>query len=194
MVTHADRAHVGEAAASVGSTIYEGDRLSTEAGGTLRVTVPAATLRLDAQSALVVGRSAGAGSSVLGELASGTLVFSAGPTANIVIVADDASIRPAGNVSTIAHVRIVNSKELRISTERGAVKFSYHGESKVITEGKAYRVLLDPSEKETAALGSEQDTKPSARHWPTFLFVAIGTAAGIAIPLVIHALESPDRP
>jgi hypothetical protein len=194
MVTHADRAHVGEAAASVGSTIYEGDRLSTEAGGTLRISVPGATLRLDAQSTLVVGRSAGAGSSVLGELASGTLVFSAGLTANIVIVADDASIRPAGNVSTIAHVRIVNSKELRISAERGAVEFSYHGESKVITEGTAYRVLLDPSEEETAALGSEPDTKPSARHRPTFLFVAIGMAAGIAVTMVIHALESPDRP
>ena len=48
MVTHAERAHVGEAAASAGSTIFDGDQLSTEAGGALRITGP--SLRQKRQS------------------------------------------------------------------------------------------------------------------------------------------------
>jgi hypothetical protein len=196
LVTHADRAHVGEAAASVGSTVYDGDRLSTEDGGGLRVTATGVTLQLEARSELVLNRSAGVGGSVIGELASGTLVISSRPTSTVLIVARGASIRPAGNAPTIAHVRVVNSKELRISAQRGAVEFSYYGESVVIPEGKAYRVLLDPSEKETAAaFGAEHDNKaPPRRRRPTFLFVAVGLAVAIAVVVVRHELASPDRP
>jgi hypothetical protein len=74
------------------------------------------------------------------------------------------------------------------------LEFSYNGESEVIAEGAAYRVLLDPSEKEAVALESEPANKrpPMAHH--KFLSVAIGIAAGIAIPVVIHEPESPDKP
>jgi hypothetical protein len=76
MVVHSERAHVGEAAASAGSTIFEGDQLSTEAGGLLRIAIPALTLRLGGQSALVLGHVVDP-EGIVAELASGTLVFSA---------------------------------------------------------------------------------------------------------------------
>jgi hypothetical protein len=152
MVTHAEGAHVGEAAASVGSTIYDGDRLSSEAGGVLRVSALSLTLQLDAQSILVLRHHASTAGSVEAELACGTLVFSAARSDSVSVVAGDALIRPAANTATLAHIRVVNPKELRIYAQRGALEFSYHGESEVIAEGSAYRVLLDPSEKETAAL------------------------------------------
>jgi hypothetical protein len=155
MVTHAERAHLGEAAASVGSTIYDGDRLSTEAGGVLRVSALSLTLRLGAQSILVLRHHASTAGSVQAELACGTLVFSAARSDSVSVVAGDALIRPAANTATLAYIRVVNPKELRIYAQRGALEFSYHGESEVIAEGSAYRVLLDPSEKETAALESE---------------------------------------
>jgi hypothetical protein len=194
-VTHAERAHVGAAAASVGSTIYEGDRLSTEVGGRLRLTGSAVTLQLGAQSSLTVRRSVDPGGNILADLASGTLVFSAAPSAGITVIADGVSVRPVGKASTIAHIGVVSTKELLILARRGSVELSYHGDSQVIPEGKRYRVLLDPSEKEIdAALGSDQDQSPPARPRRTFLLVAIVITAGITIPFVIHALESPDRP
>jgi hypothetical protein len=76
MVVHSERAHVGEAAASAGSTIFEGDQLSTEAGGLLRIAIPALTLQLGGQSALVLGHVVDP-EGIVAELASGTLVFSA---------------------------------------------------------------------------------------------------------------------
>lgn len=197
MTSHAERAHVGEAAASEGSTIYEGDRLSTEPGGVLRINSPALTLQLDGQSTLVLRRPASPEGEITAELASGTLVFFASRAGNIVVVADDAMIRPMQNIPAIAHIRVVNRRELRIYAKRGALEFSYHGQSDTISEGAAYRVLLDPSEAQARVM-SESDPagKKPAKHHPTFvmLSIGIGTAAAVAIPVLMHMFESPDNP
>src|SRR5258708_869964 len=194
MVTHAERAHVGEAAASVGSTIYDGDRLSTEAGGVLRISGPYLTLQLDAQSILTLWRPASKEGSVEADLACGTLVLSAARNGSVSVVADDALIRPAASAATLAHIRVVNPKELRIYAQRGALEFSYHGESKVVAEGAAYRVLLDPSEKEAVALESEPaNQKPPMVHHK-FLLIAIAIPAGTPTSLGVHDMESPDKP
>jgi hypothetical protein len=195
VVTYAERAHVGRAVVSEGSTIYEGDRLSTEAAGNLRIASPALTLQLAAKSTLVVQRPAGPEGGVVAELASGTMIFAAASTGKIVVAANDALIRPAAKAPTIAHIRVVNRKELRVYAQRGALEFSYHGENETIAEGAAYRVLLDPSETEVA-VASESDpgkNKPAIGH-TKFLLLAIGIAAGVAIPLLMHEPESPDRP
>ncbi len=195
MVTHAERAHVGEAAATAGSTIYEGDRLSTDEGGTLRMTIPALTLHLNEQTTLVVRSLASPGGDIEARLASGTLVFSAARTGNVVVAANDALIRRAASVPTTAHIRVVNPQELRIYAQRGALEFSYHGESEVIAEGTAYRVLLDPSEKEVAAVSESEEAKKKRRRRHTkFLLLMIGIAAGVAIPVLMPHYESPDRP
>jgi hypothetical protein len=194
MATHAERARVGEAAVSAGSSIYEGDRLSTEAGGILRISCPALTLQLNEQSMLIVRPPAGPEGGLVAELASGTLIFSAARTRNIVVVADDALIRQSPNAPAIAHIRVVTPKELRIYAQRGALEFSYHGENEVIAEGAAYRVFLDPSEKEAAVWESEQVGKNSINHHHKFLFLTIGVTAGAGIPMLTHELESPDRP
>jgi hypothetical protein len=195
MVTHAERAHVGEAAVSAGSTVFDGDQLSTEAGGALRITGPSLRLQLDAQSILTLRRPAEKEDGVEADLASGTLVFSAARNGSITVVADDALIRPAAAAATLAHIRVVNPKELRIYAQRGALEFSYHGESEVIPEGAAYRVLLDPSEKELAAFSdSEEAREKVGKPHAKFLLLAIAIAAGVAIPVLMPHFESPDSP
>ena len=160
----------------------------------MRISGPYLTLQLDAQSILTLRRPASKEGSVEADLACGTLVLSAARNGSVSVVADDALIRPTANAATLAHIRVVNPKELRIYAQRGALEFSYHGESKVVAEGAAYRVLLDPSEKEAVALESEPaNQKPPMVHHK-FLLIAIGIAAGIAIPVVIHEMESPDKP
>ena len=194
MVTHSEHAHVGAAAATAGSTIYDGDQLSTEAEGALRITSPGLTLHLEALSVLTLRHPDTTEDSVEADLARGTMVFSAARNDNFSIVANDALIRPAANAAAIAHIRVVNLKELRIYAQRGSLEFSYHGESEVIAEGAAYRVLLDPSEKDAMALESEPTNKKAARAHNKFLLIAMGIALGVAIPVVIHDVESPDRP
>ena len=195
MVLHAERAHVGEAEVSAGCTIFAGDRVSTDAGGALRISIPGLTLQLGSQSLVVISDAAGSDEKILAELASGSLVFSAASSGRIAVGAHEAVVQPAANAATVAQVRVVNQKELRIFAQRGALEFSYHGESEAIPEGKSYRVLLDPSEKEiAAAMGTGQANKDPRKHHPRFLFVAIAVAVAIAIPLLVLALESPDSP
>lgn len=196
MVVHAQRSHVGEAEASAGSTVFEGDRLSTDAGGMLRISIRAVTLQLAGQSSMVLGRADGPEANILAELVSGTLVISAAPTSSIVVAANEALLRPAAKAATVANIRVVNRKELRVYALRGALEFSYHGESENIPEGRVYRVLLNPSETEVASLGSDPATKALAKHHTTFILVAIAAAvaAGVAIPMIIQGFESPDRP
>src|SRR5258708_229011 len=148
-VTHADHAYLGLAAASVGSTIYEGDRLSTVDGGAMRISGSGLILQLDTRSSVTLRRTAPAGT-VQAELGLGTLIFSVAQGSVIPVLADEALLRPASVASTMAHIRVVSPKELRIYAQRGALDFSYHGESAVIAQGSAYRVLLDPSEKDSA--------------------------------------------
>jgi hypothetical protein len=195
VVIHAERAHVGEALASEGSTIYEGDRLSTESGGLMRVNGPALRLQLDAQSTVTLRRTATPEAGIMAELASGTLVFSAARDSNVLVVADDATIRPMPNVTAVAHVRVVNLRELRIYARRGALEFSYHGDTETIPEGAAYRVLLDPSETQTSGVSESDPAKQKpVSHHSRFVLLTIGGALGVAIPVLMHAFESPDNP
>jgi hypothetical protein len=55
-------------------------------------------------------------------------------------------------------------------------------------------VLLDPSEKEAAASASVSATRKPVTVHAKFLLIAIGVAAGIAIPAVMQPQESPHKP
>ena len=195
-VVHADRAHVGDAEATVGGTIFEGDRLSTEAGGLLRVTVPSSTLQLSGQSSLVIRRGGDEGNT-FAELASGALVFSVAASGNMAVAADAALMRPAAKVATIARVRVLSGKELLVYAQRGALEFSYRGQRETMAEGQTYRVILDPSEREDAGSGPGANTKPPAKRRRTFILLVITfavAAAAIAIPPIVRHFEGPDRP
>jgi hypothetical protein len=197
MVTHAERAHLGTVEASVGSTIYDGDRLSTDAGGVLRVSAIALTLQLDSNSFVTLRDARAPEGDIQAELGSGTVVFSSGQAGNIAVLADDALIRPAAHAFTVAHIRVAGPRELRIYAQRGALDFSYHGQSAAILEGTAYRVLLDPSEREIdAAADSGRGRNPPAKGHVKFVLLTIAIAAGGTIAMMGHRhhVESPDRP
>lgn len=197
LVTFAERAHVGEAVLSVGSSIFPGDRMSTDVDGILRVHIPALTLQLNEQTVLSV-RPPDKDDDVEADLDAGTLIFSAAQTGRIVIMADRAMIRPAAAVPTIAQIRVVSARELRVYAQRGPVEFFYSGESEVIASGTACRLILDPSAHEVAMAGESTGVRPDRKKpghsRATFLVLAVGVAAGIAIPMAMHDKESPDNP
>jgi hypothetical protein len=109
------------------------------------------------------------------------------------ILANDAFIRPAADVPTVAQVTLIGPKELQISARRGALEFSYHSETESIAEGASYRILLDP--RETASGPSKnQKVQPLGRKPKGFWILIIG-GIGWATEWAVHeALESPDRP
>ena len=189
IVGQAHRAHVNTSAASEGTTVYDGDQFSTEAGGMLRLRGGAAALDLAEKSELLVRSTGNGAQEIAAELIKGTVIFSAEHQA-AQIVAREARIRPAAEARTMAQVSIVGPKELRIYARRGSLKFSYRGESEVVAEGKSYRVILDPAEDDSKTNGAIKPSRPPK----AFLFIIFGGELGVIGFEIWHELQSPDRP
>jgi hypothetical protein len=200
-VVYAERAHIGTAAASVGATIFAGDKLDTEQErGGLQIRAGAARLQLAASSGLVWGTEGGSPSATLTR---GTAAFSTAGAKAFVLHAGTASFRPRGDEPTIANVTLLNPKELVVRCSRGAVLIAVEEDVRVIPEGTAYRVVLDP--EAAGRLGGAPAATPAAqRTWgqgpphpparSNFIWYAIGFTALVTGFAISEALESPDRP
>lgn len=197
-VSHAEGAYIGDAFASVGASIYDGDRLSTEAGGSMRLTIGTAALHLAPQTSLTL-HLADSGHDTDVELAAGILAFAAAKPPSIAVRADSAWIHCGASFPVAAQIRVVNTKELQIRAQRGSLELTYKGESAVIPEGLAYRVLLDPDDEPADKPANAKDAveKPAKPKRP-FLLIAIvaGAAAAAAASIILlnPNYESPDRP
>jgi len=192
-VIAAERAHVGQAIADVGTTVYGGDTLSTEMQGSVQLRAGAARLLLQSSSSAIVNDIDGAASA---KLVSGTATFSTGNAHAFTLFASKAAIRPQTDAPTIGQVTYLSEKELLVTARRGSLAISVNDETQVIAEGNSYRVLLDPD----AAQGPQGTGSGGGGRGPLkagrsqFLIVAVaitGVATGFAI---YKALESPDRP
>lgn len=192
-ILQADRAHLGQAVATPGVAIFDGDTLSTEDQGKLHARTGAAQLYLLANSHVSLNA---AGQGATATLLRGTVIFSASTSQALELRASAARLRANGEVPAIAQVTLLGPKELLVSCRRGALEFAVKDESDVIPEGASYRVLIDPP----PALVNEANgpnPKPPLRAGKrnlTFLFILIGAGAAVTGWVIHEALESPDRP
>jgi|SRR5580704_6469399 hypothetical protein len=200
IVVQADHASLGSEPASEGTTVYDGDRLSTEARGSLRLLIGKAMLYVTEQSSVIVRQDANiAAKEFEAELVSGTAVLSVTAGATGEIVASSARIRPMAETRGVVQVRLVGTHELVVFAQRGPAQISYHGESETLAEGKSYRVLLNSSDD--SASGA-QGAKKSGKHSKALVLIAVGaaTAAGAALLWrsvdggTNRSVESPDHP
>ena len=199
-VVSAERAHVGSAAAAVGSTVFAGDKLDTEAVGSLQIRAGAARLVLTASSRSVWGAEGGSPSATL---LGGTAAFSTAGAKAFVLHAGTAAFRPRGDEPTVANVTLLNPKELVVRCSRGAVLIAVEDDVRVIPEGAAYRVVLDP-EAAGRLGGTPAPATPARGQWgqgpplktgkSNFIWYAIAFTALITGFAIQEALESPDRP
>ena len=89
-VIAAEHAHVGQSVADVGTTVYGGDRLSTEGQGTIQVRAGAARLLLLNSTVAEVNDEEGTPSA---KLLMGTATFSTGNAHAFTLYASKASVR-----------------------------------------------------------------------------------------------------
>jgi hypothetical protein len=197
-VIASERAHVGGAIADVGTTVYGGDRLSTETQGSVQIRAGAARLLLLGSSVAFVDNNAGSPSA---KLILGTATFSTGNAHAFTLFASKAAIRPQSDEPTIGQVTYVSAKELLVTARRGGLTVTVENEVQVIAEGRSYRVLLDP-DPETAQgpegagagrgpLNKNGPLRAGRSHFMILATALIGAATWFAVS---EALESPDRP
>jgi len=197
----ADHAHVGGGIADVGTTLYGGDRISTELQGSVQVRSGQARLLLLSASAAIVNDAAGAPSA---KLLQGTATFSTGNAHAFTLFASKAAIRPQTDAPTVGQVTYLNEKELLVTARRGPLSVTVEDETQVIPEGTSYRVLLDPApdvaQGPEGAGAGQGGINTGQQHGPLkagrsrFLIIAITTVAVATTVVSYIALESGDRP
>ena len=197
-VITADHARVGESSVEVGATIFSGDRLSTEAQGSMQIRAGAGAARLLLQgaSAAIVNETDGAPSA---RLLQGAATFSTGNARAFTLFVSRAIIRSDSDAPTIGQVTYLSERELLVASKRGSLIVTVDAESQVIPEGSSYRVVLDTLAQGPEGSGTSKDNKrkggpPQVAGRNYFVPVAIGFAAIVTGIAVSEALESPNRP
>jgi len=60
-------------------------------------------------------------------------------------------IRPETDQPTVAQVTVVGPKQLMVRSTRGSLSVAVDDDVRVVPEGMAYRIVLDPTDAELAA-------------------------------------------
>jgi ferric-dicitrate binding protein FerR (iron transport regulator) len=211
VVARAVSAHIGNTNVSDGTTVYSGDFLSTQPGGTLLVRMGALSLELPGNSSAHLYR---ASYGVVVELNSGTARYATpGGQQSLVIVASDVRVTPAAATAGLGRVSIDGPCKLIVSNQRGQVAVQAGSETMIVEPGKAIRVIpansvsyqdyRSPDADEyhnfhqhtsCAVPQTSSGRGPNVAGRSHFLYIAVGTTAIMTIIPVIEALESPDRP
>jgi hypothetical protein len=194
VVVFADRAHVGAARASVGATVFSGDRLSTEQTGSVQVRAGAARLLLSSGSQATFSQD---NDSPAATLTLGTATFSTASANAFALHMGSAVIRPTSNQPTIGRVTVLGPKELIVRSTRGSLTIAVDDDVREIPEGGAYRVVLDPNADPQGPRGA--GTKgyggpPIKAAKSKFIWYAIAITAVVTYFAIDEVLESPDRP
>jgi hypothetical protein len=212
IVGNANVAKIGNSPATEGVTVYSGDFLSTDNGGTLLVRIGPMSIELQSNSSAHIYRAA---YGAVVELNSGTVNYSTpGGSQTIVIVASDIRVTPAQDRPDFGSVTIDDPCNVSVHSQRGEANVKVGSETKVVEEGKAYKVhaensltyrkYLSPDQSDyhnyhdhtpcAAAYQSAKGKPPIAGGQSRFLYVAIGSVGVITTVGVIKSLESPSRP
>ena len=194
-VIAAERAHVNQSAADVGTTLYRGDRLSTDMQGSIQVQAGAVRLLLLNSTEAELNEEDGTPSA---SLVKGTATFSTGTAHAFTLHASKAAVRAYTDAPTIGQVVYVNEKELVVVAKRGSLIVTVADETQVVDEGTAYRVLLDvpvsvPPPVQTTPT-AQRGGAPLKAGRSRFLIVSIAFIAGATTFAILKASESPSRP
>ena len=196
-IVYADRAHLGAAAASVGATVFGGDRLSTEQSGSIQVRAGAARFLLSGASSATLATDEATPAAILTR---GSATFSTADSKAFALHVASAIIRPNTDQPTIGQVTVLGPKELVVKSTRGSLTVAVEEDVRVIAEGTAYRIVLDSPTTASApqgprgAGGRGSGGPPLKAARSRFIWYAIGITTLIAVWAVHEALESEDRP
>jgi len=200
LVTQAENAHIGNAKVAIGTTIFPGDTLATEAGGALRLNFGSSQLYLLSASSATLSQNASA-TMVHAVVGHGTVGFSSNGTDHIELEIPQGILRAANSEPAYGQVTIVGPLEVVISTYRGTLSLHHDGEVRDIPAGRSYRVTMDLEPAAAAAQpqapagvggsGTKRALNTSTLAWA---LVAVGAAGGVAYGIWDVLSESSSAP
>lgn len=183
VVLQANRTHIGSNELTTGATIFDGDRLETEDQGSLQFRAGKLQMTLLGNSAIVLTQSDAGLSATLQR---GSVIFSAAEdVSSMDLRAGDVRVRPKNAASTLAQVTIDNCSVV-VTSQHGDLEVTALNEMKLVAQGKAYRVVTDPS------CGGKRKAPPAPFH-SMFLPMALTAVGALTAVVVYKAVESPSR-
>jgi hypothetical protein len=150
MVLQANRARVGAAEAVNGTTLFAGDELYADAGGSLRVRVKSSIVYLPADSSAQIEDWNGAAGI---SLARGGLDFTLSTTDLVGLRVGDLELRSTAS-SSHGQVRRLNENELMISCLSGELLAVVGDESLKIPAGQTAHLLVQSGQQVPAPAGT----------------------------------------
>lgn len=183
LVTQAQNAQIGNTKVEIGTTIFPGDVLATEVGGTLRLKFGASQLYLLSASSASLAQTATT-NMVHALVSRGTVGFSSNGNDQIELEIPEGVLRAAKGEPAYGQVTIIGPQEVVISAYKGALVLEYDGEFRSIPAGKSYRVTMDLEPAATqapAGVGGSTPGTKRALNTPTLIWalVAVGSAAAV---------------
>jgi hypothetical protein len=184
VVLQTANARLNTSDASVGTTIFDGDRMETQEKGALSLRSGQVQLTLSEQSTVWMNHE----NSILAPtLQRGTVTFRAENGTGVEIKADDVRVRPHSPVLTVGEVTLQDCDVL-VTARTQDLEVTAGKETKILEEGKTYRVVRK------GACGAALHQPAVAVGQSRFFLLPVAVIAPIVIVTIIKSLESPDRP
>jgi hypothetical protein len=175
LVLQAESAQVSNAKVAIGTTVYPGDKLETDAGGKLRLRMGTSQLYLLASSSATLGQRT---DSLFAEVSRGTVGFSSNGADQLELEVPQGVIRSSNGQPAYGQVTIVSPQEIIVSAFHGSLVLDNDGELHTIPEGKSYRVTMDLEPATTpapaaAAYRDNADNTPAKRRRKKLAFILL---------------------
>ncbi|HEY0702996.1 MAG TPA: hypothetical protein VGD60_09540 [Candidatus Acidoferrales bacterium] len=201
MVVQAREASIDNASLAVGTTVYPGDTIQTEDGGSLRLKFGATQLYLLSASAATFSQK---GEIIRATVGHGTVGFSSNDSGNVELEIPQGILRAEKGQSAYGQVSIISPLEVVVSSYRGTLVLDNDGELFSIPAGKTYRVDMDlePAGQPAAAAVRDQDQSKDADTIPTrrrrrrlkYALIFTGLVALGSWAIFDEISESPSKP
>ncbi|MGH7838350.1 MAG: hypothetical protein ACREQC_11090, partial [Candidatus Binataceae bacterium] len=151
MVIQAQSAQLENANAAIGATVYPGDALSTDPGGTLRLKVGSGQIYMLSASSM---RLAQIDDAVQATVTSGTVGFSATPGDHLQLDTPAGILSPVPGKAGYGQITFAGPKQMIIAAYTGDLELSFDGTMHTINAGTTYSVTVEPGPPPQGASGS----------------------------------------
>jgi hypothetical protein len=182
LVVQAREAMLDNSTLAVGTTVFPGDTVQTDEGGTLRLKFGTNQLYLLSSSAATFSQNENTIRATVGR---GIVGFSSNASSELELAIPQGILRAARGQAASGQVTITTPQEVVISSYQGALVLDNEGEFHTIPAGKTYRVTMDlqPAAEPAAPARRDQDPNKDAGVIPTkrrklyFELILVGAAA-----------------
>lgn len=195
VVVQSQIGRLGNTSVAIGTSVYPGDGLWTDVGGSLRVKVGSGQIYLLSSSAMGLSKS---DDWVEATISRGTAGFSANYSDHLELIVPQGAIRPAEGQSAYGQVTIISPVEIILSAFRGTLLLDNAGEVHEIAAGTSYRVTILPDEPQQPEGSSTQEypqtkQKSAKKRHLGFELLLLGLAGTGSYFLYEQLTQSPSK-